>query len=164
MVERTPMERLQPCLLNRLTDDEPEAKKEGRDRRVVSIQRYKAAVLFDVENLLNSRAHPVDDDIYDFNEAARSVLNYGIRDVCGLTVSDLRTGEVESHIQYALECFEPRISRNSLSVRMVSSVEPGHIRGISIEIEGQLWARPMPDHLFFKTEVDVETGHYELKG
>jgi type VI secretion system protein ImpF len=164
MVERTPMERLQPCLLNRLIDDEPEAKKESRDRRVVSIRKYKAAVLFDVENLLNSRAHPLGDEIYEFDEAARSVLNYGIRDVCGLTISDLRGGEVESHIKHALECFEPRISRNSLSVRLASTVKPGNVRSLSIEIEGQLWAQPLPDHLFFKTEVDMETGHYEFKG
>lgn len=164
MVERTPMDRLQPCLLNRLTDDEPEIGKESRDRRVVSVQRYKAAVLRDVENLLNSRAHPVDDSIYEFDEAARSVINYGVRDICGLTISDLRSGEVESQIQQALECFEPRISSKSLSVRLASSVKPGHIRSLSIEIEGQLWAQPLPDHLFVKTEVDVETGHCELKG
>ncbi|MHC5061569.1 MAG: type VI secretion system baseplate subunit TssE [Planctomycetota bacterium] len=164
MVERTPMDRLQPCLLNRLTDDEPETEKESRDRRVVSVQRYKAAVLRDVENLLNSRAHPVDDNVYDFDEAARSVINYGIRDICGLTISDLQSGEVESQIQQALEYFEPRISSKSLSVRLVSSVKPGHIRSLSIEIEGRLWAQPIPDHLFVKTEVDVETGHCELKG
>jgi type VI secretion system protein ImpF len=164
MVERTPMDRLQPCLLNRLTDNEPEMEKESRDRRVVSVQRYKAAVLRDVENLLNSRAHPVDDNIYEFDEAASSVINYGIRDICGLTISDLRSGEVESQIQQALEYFEPRISSKSLSVRLASSVKPGHIRSLSIEIEGQLWAQPLPDHLFVKTEVDVETGHCELKG
>ena len=164
MVERMAMERLQPCLLNRLIDNEPEANKESRDHRVMSIQKYKAAVLFDVENLLNSRAHPLGDEIYDFDEAADSVLNYGIRDVCGLTISDLRGGEVESHIKHSLECFEPRISSDSLSVRLVSTVKPGQVRSLAIEIEGQLWAQPLPDHLFFKTEVDMETGHYEFKG
>ncbi|MHC4750853.1 MAG: type VI secretion system baseplate subunit TssE, partial [Planctomycetota bacterium] len=36
MAELTPMDRLQPCLLDRLTDDEPDVQKESRDQRVVS--------------------------------------------------------------------------------------------------------------------------------
>jgi type VI secretion system protein ImpF len=164
MVERSQMDRLQPCLLSRLTDDQPEVQSESRDHRVMSMQRYRASVLRDLENLLNSRAHPVDDYIYEFGEAARSVLNYGIRDLCGLTISDLRGGEIEAQVREALLYFEPRILRKSLSVRMVSSLESGHVRSLSIEIEGELWAQPMSDRLFIKTEVDVETGHYEFKG
>ena len=58
MAELTPMDRLQPCLLDRLTDDEPEVSREGRDKRIVSLQRYKSAVLRDIEMLLNAKKHP----------------------------------------------------------------------------------------------------------
>ena len=36
MAELTPKERLQPSLLDRLTDDEPEQQQESRDKRVLS--------------------------------------------------------------------------------------------------------------------------------
>ena len=48
MAELTPSERLQPCLLDRLTDDHPEEVKESRDQRVVSMRRYREAVLRDL--------------------------------------------------------------------------------------------------------------------
>ena len=35
MAESTPIEKLQPCLLDRLTDDEPANQKESRLQRVV---------------------------------------------------------------------------------------------------------------------------------
>jgi len=164
MAELAPMERLQPCLLDRLTDDEPDVKQEGRDRRITSLKKYKAAVLRDLAVLLNSKSNPLDDEIYEFGEAARSVLNYGIPDMCGTTISSISPTELEAAVKQAILHFEPRITRNQLSVRVVSSADSEYIRTISFEIEGELWAQPLPDHLYVKTEVDLETGHHKLEG
>lgn len=164
MAELTPRDLLQPCLLDRLTDDEPEVSKESRDKRVVSIRRYKNGVLRDLEMLLNSKSHPLGDDIYQFSEVARSVLNFGIPDVCGSTFSNVNPAEYETQIKQVILCFEPRISRNKLSVRLLSPEDSRNIRAISFEIEGDLWAQPLPDRLFVKTEVDLETGHCKMKG
>jgi type VI secretion system protein ImpF len=163
MAESSPMDRLQPCLLDRLTDDEPELSKESRDRRVVSLRKYRTAVLRDVEMLFNSRTHPLDDDIYEFSQAAESVLNYGIPDLCGATISSISMDEIEARVKQAIQNFEPRISHRLLSVRVVSPEGAENIRTISFEIEGELWAQPLPDHLFIKTEVDLETGYYKWK-
>jgi len=164
MAELTPMDRLQPCLLDRLTDDEPEVSKESRDQRVVSLRRYKRAVLRDLEMILNTKRHPLHDNIYEFSQAARSVLNYGIPDVCGATISVINPAEFESQVKQAVLCFEPRISRKQLSVRIITPLDSANIRSISFEIEGEMWAQPLPDHLFVKTEVDLETGHLTFKG
>ncbi len=164
MAELAPRDRLQPCLFDRLTDDEPEVSKESRDQRVVSMRRYKRAVLRDLEMILNTKSHPFRDNIYEFSEAARSVLNYGIPDVCGATISTISQAEFEAEVKQAILCFEPRIMRKQLSVRIISPKDSGNIRTISFEIEGELWAQPLPDHLFVKTEVDLETGHHILKG
>ncbi|NOR66005.1 MAG: type VI secretion system baseplate subunit TssE [Woeseiaceae bacterium] len=164
MAELTPMERLQPCLLDRLTDDEPDSQKESRDQRVVSLRRYRHALMRDLGMLLNSRNHPSEDVIYEFSEVSRSVLNYGIPDLCGIPVRNVQSAELEGEIKRCIECFEPRIAQGSLSVRIVSPTDSEYIRAISFEIEGEMWAQPVPDHLFVKTEVDLETGHHELKG
>lgn len=162
MAKLRSMDRLQPCLLNRLTDDEPEVKKESRDRRVISMNRYRKAILYDLAHILNSRAHPLGANIYEFSDASKSVINYGVRDICGMTASSLSPVDLESQVQQAVQFFEPRILSNSLSVRMVPSNSEGD-RSISFEIEGELWAQPLPDHLYVKTEVDIETGHYEFR-
>ena len=54
MAELTPSERLQPSLLDRLTDEEPAQSQEARNRRVLSIQRLRECVLRDVAWLLNT--------------------------------------------------------------------------------------------------------------
>ena len=164
MAEIAPMERLQPCLLDRLTDEEPEVTREGRDQNVVSLRKYRKAVLRDVEMLFNSRAFPLHDEIYEFGEVARSVLNYGILDLSGTSISGGNTSELEAQLKQALKNFEPRISHKALSVHMVSSPDSHDIRTILFEISGELWAQPLPDHLFIKTEIDLETGHCKWKG
>jgi len=164
MAELPSTDNLQPCLLDRLTDDEPEAASESRDQRVVSLRRYRQAVLRDLEMLLNSRAYPSESDVYDFREADRSVLNYGIPDLAGMTVSSISPAEFEARVKQAILTFEPRIARRSLSVRIVAPRDPDHVRAILFEIEGELWAQPLPERLFVKTEVDLETGRHKLRG
>ncbi|UCG49918.1 MAG: type VI secretion system baseplate subunit TssE [Phycisphaerales bacterium] len=164
MAELTPMDRLQPCLLDRLTDDEPGVGKESRDRRVVSMGRYRAAVLRDLEMLLNAKARPAGDIIYDFDEVARSVLNYGIPDLCGTPILNIGALEAEEQVRNAILHFEPRVSPDQLVVRMAAPSNAEYVRTLSFEIEGELWAQPSPDHLLVKTEVDLETGHHKLKG
>lgn len=164
MAEPAPFDRLQPCLLDRLTDHEPEVTKESRDQRVMSLRRYRVAVLRDLEMLLNSRTYPPESEIYDFSEAERSVLNYGIPDLAGTSVLSIGSAEFEARVKQAILRFEPRVSRRSLSVHIVSSLGPEAVRALSFEVEGELWAHPLPERLFVRTEVDLETGRHSLKG
>lgn len=131
---------------------------------MISMRQYRAGVLRDLQDLLNSRARPFGDEIYDYDEASKSVLNFGLRDLCGTTSSDTRVAEIEKEVKEAVLKYEPRILRKSLSVRIAPSSGVAKNRSISIEIEGELWAEPMSDHLFIKTEVDVETGYYDFGG
>jgi type VI secretion system protein ImpF len=183
MSELTPVERIQPCLLDRLTDDDPKNPQESRNTRVISLQRYKRGVLRDLEWLFNSNAHlpiepysallkasqsAIDDDgslpnglhsrtgskplkLKNFPLAARSVLNYGSRQFCGMISPDLE--ELERQLTDAIQIFEPRINPHTL--RVTASVER-HL--VLFEIKGELWANPVPEQLFIKTRLDLETG------
>lgn len=156
MAELTPLDRLQPCLLDRLTDDDPTNPEESRNQRVVSLQRYRRGVLRDLEWLLNSSAHLPEEGgqrwhLSDFPEASRSVLNYGTRQLCGLISPNMP--ELERELAEAIQFFEPRIMRQSLQVKALLQ---RHM--IAFEIRGDLWANPMPEHLLIKTRIDLETG------
>lgn len=162
MAELPPLERLQPCLLDRLTDNEPGTKEESRNQRVVSTKRYKDGVQRDLMWLLNTSAHlPVEGQgdrefrLSDYPEAFRSVLNYGTRQLAGLVAPDMDA--MERELARALRVFEPRILRRSLKV------QAKFLRNqLTIELRGQLWANPMPEELFISTRIDLETGQCAL--
>lgn len=156
MADSTPIEKLQPCLLDRLTDDEPEKKEESRMQRVISLQKYRKGVLRDLGWLFNSSAYlslegAESFNLKDFPEAYRSVINYGVRQLCGLTAPNM--DKLQEELVAAMQVFEPRITSHSLIVR--ADVERNLV---TLDIEGDLWAHPLPDHLHVRTEVDVETG------
>ena len=157
MPELAVIEKLQPCLLDRLTDDEPNKPLESRSQRVVSIQRYRQGVLRDLQWLFGASAHlPQEGDcpfsLLDYPEAARSVINFGTRHLFGLMTPSMR--ELERQLTEALYIFEPRILRNSIKVR--SRIE-GNL--VVLDVQGELWASPLPEHLHIKTTLDIETGY-----
>jgi type VI secretion system protein ImpF len=158
-----PSERLQPCLLDRLTDQDPDQRKEGREQRVVSMRKYREAVLRDLGWLLNTGNLANLEELDGFKEVQSSVVNYGMPDLCGLTASGLDPIEIEESLVEAIRTFEPRILPHTLEVRSVPVGESGGANSVSFEIQGQLWAQPTHEALFIRTEVDLETGQFAIK-
>lgn len=158
MAELTPSERLQPSLLDRLTDDAPAERSESRDQRVLTAQRLRAALLRDLAWLLNTGHLETVEDLQDYPEARRSVVNYGIPDLTGLTIAGADTAQIEKAVRQAIADFEPRISPQSLRVTAETGEDGGARNALVFRIDGELWAKPAPQALCLKTQVDLETG------
>lgn len=162
MAELTPTERLQPSLLDRLTDEEPAQSQESRNRRVLSISRLRESVLRDLAWLLNTTNMARDDLAKEHPEVARSVLNFGLPDMAGLTSSTIDVSEIERLVKQAIWDFEPRILRHTLKVRAHASDDQMNHNALVFEIFGELWAQPVPLELFLKTEIDLENGEFSV--
>jgi type VI secretion system protein ImpF len=160
MAELFPKERLQPSLLDRLSDDEPYKKVESRDKRVLSFQRLKRSVVRDIEWLLNAGCLEPTLDLNDFPQVKQSVLNYGVPDLTGTTASNVDAATLEYMLRQRILMFEPRLLSRSLKVRVTNKNKHNTI---IIEIEGELWSQPLPERLYLKTILDLELGDFEIK-
>ncbi len=163
MAELTPKERLQPSLLDRLTDDEPDHPLESRDKRVLSMNRLRECVLRDLAWLFNATRMVDDEAIERYPFAARSVINYGLPPLSGVTARSLDVGELEHGLRQAITDFEPRIYRHSLRVHAALTEERMSHNALTFEIEGDLWAQPIPLQLYLKTEIDLESGQVKVE-
>jgi type VI secretion system protein ImpF len=155
MSDLTPLEKLQPCLLDRLTDDEPTKQEESRNQRVVSIQKYRRGVLRDLEWLFNTHGYlslgTESFDLKDYPEAWRSVINFGTRQLCGLAAPDM--AHLQDELGEAIQMFEPRITPRGLTIHADMDRNL-----VTFEVDGDLWANPLPEHLHVQSIVDLETG------
>ena len=158
MAELSLQERLQPSLLDRLTDNEPESKTESRAQRVLSINRLKRCVLRDLAWLLNSGCLSVTEDLSDYPEVKNSVINYGVPGLSGIAASSTDITRVEREVRQAILDFEPRILAKTLSVKVVLDRKKLSRKMLSFKIEGQLWAQPLPVSMYLSTDVDLESG------
>ena len=160
MAELAPRERLQPSLLDRLTDDEPDKAVESRERRVLSVRTLRESVLRDLAWLLNTtNLFSVTDD-GGLPHLSSSVINYGMPDISGVSVAGMNMTDLERGIRQAIWDFEPRLMRASVVVKAVSS-EANHNK-IMFEIEGDMWAQPYPERLYLKTELDLDRAAIRL--
>jgi len=163
MPELNPRDRLQPFLFDRLIDDQSDQSKESREKYVFSPRQLKVSLLRDLAWLLNTPCPREEDGIAEFPQVASSVVNFGIPDLTGVTATGLQGFALEKSVLRALQHFEPRLDKNSVSVKLVTTEDGQTQRSVALEIRGQVQANPLPDTLYVKTEVDLETGQFALK-
>jgi type VI secretion system protein ImpF len=160
--QRTPQEQLQPALLDRLTDDEPDKKLEPRQQRVISKRRMREAVLRDLTWLFNTTRLDPGMDSSPLRYVRSSVVNFGLPALSGQTASALEVTDLERAIRQSILDYEPRILPASLQVHALEVGNFEHHNVIGVEISGQLWAQPVPLELLVRTEIDLETGQVEI--
>jgi type VI secretion system protein ImpF len=159
MAELTQKERLQPSLLDRLTDNEPLERQESRDKRILSPSRLRESVRRDLTWLFNTPNLATVMDLGRYPQVAESVLNYGLPSLSGRTTASVNIPEMERLLRQAIWSFEPRLLKNSIRVRLVADQQLMSHNALSFYIEAELWAQPIPLRLFLKTEIDLEDGN-----
>ncbi len=160
---RSEGDRLQPALLDRLTDDEPDQRQEALQNAVVSKGRLKRMVLRDLVWLLNTTAYHTNDQLDQYPEVRRSVVNFGIPVLSGKNFSGVDWRDLERQIHEAILIFEPRILPESLSVKAFAPSDPlGHHNLLQFELHGELWSMPYPIELLLRSELDLETGFMKI--
>jgi type VI secretion system protein ImpF len=160
-------DRLQPALLDRLTDDNPGQQEEPVDRRVMTKSQIRQAVLRDLSWLFNA-TQPMGtltggpNDVHPM--VAESVLNFGLPAMSGQSVSKIDISLLERTIRQAVLRFEPRLLADTLKV---VAVEATHVldthNTIEFEIRGHLWAQPVPLEVLLRTKLDLEAGQVEVR-
>jgi len=174
MAELYQQERLQPSLLDRLTDESaldseaasgtsgPSAPpKDSIDRFVISSRKLREYIKRDLGWLLNTSSLDNVVDLSDYPQIARSVLNYGMPDLAGITSRGADIEELERRLHQVIVEYEPRILIDTLCIKAVKSDEMS-VNAIVIEIECDIWGQPAPEHLYLNTTVDLDTGQLEF--
>lgn len=159
----SPYERLQPALLDRLTDLSPLSRVDGDDERVMTKAKIREAVLRDLSWLLNA-VQPLGARADGYPEAAESVLNFGLPPLSGQVASRIDVSLLERLLRQAIVRFEPRVLADTLQVKALdaASVLDTH-NIIEFEISGFIWAQPVPLELLLRTQLDLEAGQVELQ-
>ena len=158
MADLAPQERLQPSLLDRLTDEKPQSGVESRDQRMISWQRLRDAVRRDLAWLLNCVHLEATDDLSEWPLVARSTLNYGMPETSGVPLANINVEMLQKRVRQAILDFEPRLVRNKLSVTIEKQAAVMNRNSLVFLIEGEVWAQPVPQSICVRTEFDLETG------
>jgi type VI secretion system protein ImpF len=162
LVGLTQKERLQPSLLDRLRDDQPDRNQESRDQRVLSIQQLRECVLRDLRWLFNTVNLSAIQDLSQYPDVEHSVLDYGMPDLAGHTASSVDVHALERLLKQAILDYEPRLIRNTVRVKLKLAESRMNHNAMTFDIEADLWSDPVPLHMYMKTEIDLEIGDVNI--
>jgi type VI secretion system protein ImpF len=162
MSDRTIVDRLQPSLLDRLTDLAPERSVDGRDDRLIDLRRLRDIIRRDLTWLLNTTNNEREIDPEQYPHAARSVLNFGVEVVAGDYNTMDRTMRIRTSIRKAVERFEPRLSQGTLDV-ILRQDEHLSQAVVVFDIHADMWAQPVPMELYLRSRIDLTTGQVALE-
>ena len=162
MADKTITERLQPSLLDRLTDLRRDARSESRDERVIDMRQLRDIIRRDLSWLMNTSnaGHLVDAETHP--HASASVLNFGLNEVSGQFSTEERVRRIRASITRAIETFEPRLKHGTLEVVARPVTKSGEAI-LVFDIRADMWAQPLPMELYLRSEVDVTTGQVTLE-
>jgi type VI secretion system protein ImpF len=145
-------------ILDRLIDRAPREGADPPTTRKASVDAHRAAVLRDVEWLLNARRSivPVPDSL---PELSHSVFAYGLPDLTsiGTDSPEARVGLVRK-VRRAIETFEPRLK----DVRVLIDEAAEGERQLHFTIEAMLQMEPEPERIVFDTVMSLSSGDFSV--
>ena len=147
-----------PSIVDRLLDDEPDQTAERQKSGAQKLRDFRASVLRDVTNLLNTRRRWP--SVSDRADLVPSSLDYGIRDVTGADLSTADARErFRAEVENVLRRYEPRF--RSVKVALLVDPDDGR-RAVRFRVDAVLHTEPVPEPLAFESVVDPSDGSVEV--
>lgn len=138
------------------THNVPNAMLESSEHRVLSMRRLRECVLRDVAALLNALNLEASVDLKRYPRVQRSVLNYGMRSLAGLSAVAVDPVRTAAGIEEAIRRFEPRLRKVRVAPESSGERPEGH--QLSFRIDAELWGQPAPQQIVLSTRIETDTG------
>lgn len=153
-----------PSLLDRLCDDQSSQAVDALERRALTWEDLRNAVIRDLTSLFNAaRSEFAHDDAVDALVSVRdSVLGYGLPALAGKLASDLDFVRMAEELRQIIRVFEPRLIHETLHIEPITAASKCAFNLISFKIEGQIRAHPVPLEIALRTDLDLESGQVQV--
>ena len=157
--------RLQPALLDRLTDDDPDQRKEAESHRVMSKAQLRQAVLRDLGALVQLGAAARPHRAEPLPDARRERAQLRPAAAVGAARVQARRQRRSRRRSGRRSCASSRASCptrcRSRALEAASVLDTHNV--IEFEIRGHLWSQPVPLEILLRTQLDLEAGQVEVR-
>lgn len=121
----------------------------------------RATVRRELNWILNTTSLESVEDLEPYPEVKTSVLNYGVRDLAGKTLSSRVIQARARQIRDAIRAFEPRLDPNQLDVESLPITEREN--AVTYVIRGDVTTAVQAMPVEFKTDIELDTAAVTLR-
>ncbi|MFO1065042.1 MAG: type VI secretion system baseplate subunit TssE [Pirellulales bacterium] len=151
-----------PSLIDRIAECSPAtSESEAAVRCELPAADPHAALKRDLSRLLNTTALSDSRDLSSWSNVRMSVLNYGVPEITGRSLSSIDPVLVQRRLKRAIELFEPRLRRESLDVRVLVDESRSDRRSLLVSVAGECIESMGNDWLEWQVTVDIHTGRVQ---
>ncbi len=145
------------------TDDgDTEITQRSKQRRDgVSDSALQTHLQADLTALLNTIRLDAVVSLEDAPFVARSIVNYGFRDLSNVSASDINTTQIAVSIRQSLINHEPRLIPETVEVRINDHEGNKHQR-LSLSVSAEIMGDPVDVPLDFDAEIDLGAGKLKM--
>ena len=152
-------ESIQASILDRLIDREPQLSSESVQYRLLNFSQVKAAVIRDLENLLNTKSQIMSVPAA-YKEVNGSVFVYGLSDFTSHNPKSPSVRQVlRQNIEKTIVKFEPRLKNVNVQIEAPNE----EVRTIRLRISALLVLDPVVEPVTFDTYFDINRGEYTIR-
>ncbi|HUJ90736.1 MAG TPA: type VI secretion system baseplate subunit TssE [Syntrophorhabdales bacterium] len=152
-------ESIQASILDRLIDREPQLSSESVQYRLLNFSQVKAAVIRDLENLLNTKSQIMSVPAA-YKEVNGSVFVYGLSDFTSHNPKSPSVRQVlRQNMEKTIMKFEPRLKNVNVQIEAPNE----EVRTIRLRISALLVLDPVVEPVTFDTYFDINRGEYTIR-
>jgi type VI secretion system protein ImpF len=152
-------ENIQASILDRLIDREPQLSRESVQYRLLNFSQIKAAVIRDLENLLNTKSEIMEVPAA-YKEVNDSVFVYGLSDFTSHNPKSPSVRHVlRQNIEKTIMKFEPRLKNVTVQIEAPNE----EVRAVRLRISALLVLDPVAEPVTFDTYFDINKGEYAIR-
>lgn len=137
------------------------SKRSQQRREGVSENQLRAHLEADLNALLNTIQLGSAVSLDDSPHVKNSIVNYGFRDLSGISAAEINTPKMVDTIRQSLLNFEPRLMSESIDVSVVGG-EGNSKQRLTISVSAELMGDPVDIPLDFDAEVDLGAGKLKM--
>jgi type VI secretion system protein ImpF len=118
-------------------------------------------VAHDLEALMNTVALESAEDLRDFEQVRKSILNYGLPDIAHRTIDEGSVDDIKSEIESALETYEPRLAPNSIHAARDATIDAHELK-VRFVVQADLRCEPVDVAVEFVADVEMDSNSIQI--
>jgi type VI secretion system protein ImpF len=126
-------------------------------RTPISEAVLRKEVARDLESLMNNIAFESTEDITNYGNVRRSILNYGLPDIAHMTIDESRVDSLSAGIRTVLMTYEPRLDPQTIRATRDPSTQVDELK-LRFLVFADLRCEPLNVPVEFVADVDIESG------
>jgi type VI secretion system protein ImpF len=130
-------------------------------RTPINETMLRREVTRDLEALMNTIALESAQDLSEFGEVRKSILNFGIPDIAHRSIDEASVDDIEDEIKTVLMSYEPRLARDSIVARRDATIGPDELK-VRFIVRADLCCEPVKVPVEFIADLEVDSNNIQI--